>query len=682
MDKHLGFNHRGGIHGGRMGRQPFGDRSWSNSQRMTAAGALSRAFPNHAGLRAAYAQGLINIGDYQGGLREAKIATMLDPSDPIIRSTLAQAQFHTNDFKGARENAERSVAGDPQNPEANAILRLTQGRDAPTENSMKGQKQPKMEGHAVFTNRVKGRESPVAPESLRASLNPTGRAARQIGEMEAHMAAGRTDQAVKAGREALKTAPDDRTAHWANLLALLRAQRMSDALEAANKAVDVFPKDAKLYSARAYIHNMLGKHKEALQDSDKALEYDPVSARAYLNKAWALDAMGGNHLAVLANLRRAAELDPRYRELAAQAAALADGELARLLAGMEGTPRLRELPAGGEASGRLGRLSAITLACVLGGGLLWLGLLTSPGWKDEFRHSLEKFLGRSPRVLDFMLSEKKDEGRLIGGKYELRRVLGSGGMGVVYAAMDKALDRLVAVKRMREEIRTVMSEKRRFLREARAVAALHHRNIADIFAVIEDKDEVYLILEFVDGKTASEVLRSRTRLPLPEAMHVARGVAAALDYAHAKGVVHRDLKPSNVMLSKDGQVKVMDFGLAREAKDCLDRLARTNTVVGTPAYMAPEQDERQVAAASDVYAFGVCLYELTTGRLPFTGLGEAVRKAKLAKDYVPASQLVEGLPASFDAALSLALEPDPEKRVTSAMEVLSRIDPAYAKENG
>ena len=133
VNKAYGFNGRGGIHHGRMGREPFGGRSWSNSQRVMAAGALSRAFPNNAGLRAAYAQGLINIGDYKGGLREAKIATMLDPSDPIIRSTLAQAQFHTNDYKGARENAQRSVDGDPKNPEANAILRLAQGRDAPAE---------------------------------------------------------------------------------------------------------------------------------------------------------------------------------------------------------------------------------------------------------------------------------------------------------------------------------------------------------------------------------------------------------------------------------------------------------------------------------------------------------------------------------------------------------------------
>jgi tetratricopeptide (TPR) repeat protein/tRNA A-37 threonylcarbamoyl transferase component Bud32 len=661
-----------------MGREPFGGRSWSNSQRVMAAGALSRAFPNHAGLRAAYAQGLIN----KGGLREAKIATMLDPSDPIIRSTLAQAQFHTNDYKGARENAQRSVDGDPKNPEANAILRLAQGRDAPAEDSMQGQKMPEMEGHAVSFGKFALREGAVAPEGVIKSLKPAGHAAASsMKEMEAHFAAGRTEQGLKAGKEAVKAAPADRDVRWAHLLALLKGKQLPDAGDAASDALKVFPKDAKLYAARAYIENMLGKHKEALQDSDKALEYDPVSARAYLNKAWALDAMGGNRLAVLANLRRAAELDPRYRELAAQAAALADGELAKLLEGMEGTPKLRG-PSAEEGTGRLGRLAFITLACVLGGALLWAALLASPGWKDEFRRSVERFLGRSPRVLDFMLTGERDKGRVIGGKYELGRVLGAGGMGVVYAGTDKALGRPVAVKRMREEIRCVMSEKRRFLREARAVAALHHRNIADIFEVVEDKDEVYLILEYVDGKTAAEVLRSRSRLPLPEAMHVAKGVAAALDYAHAKGVVHRDLKPSNIMLSKDGEVKVMDFGLAREAKDCLDRLARTDTVVGTPAFMAPEQEEKRVGAASDIYAFGVCLYELTTGDLPFTGLGDAVRKAKLAKDYVPASKMVSGLPVSFDAAISLSLEPDPEKRTASAMEILSRIDPAYAKENG
>ncbi|MFA5138143.1 MAG: protein kinase [Elusimicrobiota bacterium] len=641
---------QGGHHpGGHPGGWGPGNTQGIGGQGMAQLGrGLTQHFPSLAGGHSLYARGLLSQGDFNAAARHAQQALDLGARNATNLATLAQAQYHKGDYPNARESAKAALAMEPSHPGAMAVMQLT-NRPAPTDPAAKGdQRQDGAPAHAAAMTAARS-SSAARQESASPLPRKPDPTAQRIKEVEMLVNAGRADAAVKAAEAAVKADPASRDARWALLLALLKANRLEDALKAANEAIALFPDDSKLLAARAYIHNQMKRFDLALADADRAIAADPANARAYLNKAWALDGLGGNRLEVLANLRRAAELDPRYRELAAQAASLADGELARLLGGetLEPAPPLgKRLP--------WAKLAGLASAAAL------LALLVL------FRRRLREGLSALTR-----------RRRVIAGNYEVFGTLGRGGMGMVFGAVDKGLSRRVAVKQMREEIRSVMSERRRFLREARAVAALRHHNIVDIFAVVEDKDEVYLVMEYVEGRTVSSLLRSRGSLPLPKAMHVARGVAAALDYAHGKGIVHRDLKPSNIMIGKGGQVKVMDFGLAAEAKDCLERVARTNTVLGTPAYMAPEQDEKKVAAASDVYAFAVCLYEMVTGQLPFTGMPAAIRKAKLAKAYAPASQTVDGLPASFDAALARALEPDPEKRLNSAADLLRLIDPAY-----
>ena len=205
------------------------------------------------------------------------------------------------------------------------------------------------------------------------------------------------------------------------------------------------------------------------------------------------------------------------------------------------------------------------------------------------------------------------------------------------------------------------------------VAAMRHPNIVDIFAIVEDGNDAYLVFEYVDGQTLHEVLRERGRLTLPEALAVADCIAAALDYAHSREVIHRDLKPSNVMVSRERRVKVMDFGVARQAKDSLTRLSMPNTVVGTPPYMAPEQEQGVVSKSSDVYALAICLYEMVTGELPFGGVGAGMLLAKMNKTYLPASRMVAGLPGGFDAVIDREFEPDPRNRWRSAGELLAKL---------
>ncbi len=244
-------------------------------------------------------------------------------------------------------------------------------------------------------------------------------------------------------------------------------------------------------------------------------------------------------------------------------------------------------------------------------------------------------------------------------------------MGVVYEARDKALDRRVAIKRMREEIRSDPNERRRFVQEARAVAALNHTNVVSLYQILERDDDVYLVFEYVHGRTLAEQL-SRGSMRFPDARKIMRSVCAAVEHAHRHKVIHRDLKPSNIMLTEEGGVKVMDFGVARQAASTK---MLTNTIVGTPPYMAPEQEQGLVRAESDVFALGVVLFEMLTGQLPFSGQGAGMLLNKINGKHEQASKLArQPAPAGLDAVLDKALAADPDKRFRSPAELMAALD--------
>ena len=163
-------------------------------------------------------------------------------------------------------------------------------------------------------------------------------------------------------------------------------------------------------------------------------------------------------------------------------------------------------------------------------------------------------------------------------------------------------------------------------------------------------------------------------MDLSRAAKVVREIASAVTHAHEKNIIHRDLKPSNVMLTTEGRVKVMDFGIARMAKDSMTRHSMTNTIAGTPPYMAPEQEQGTVRKESDVYALGVCLYEMTTGHLPFSGSGAAMLLNKLNGKLIPPSQRSPSVPPGLDAVIAKALAPDPDKRYRTPAELVAALD--------
>lgn len=264
---------------------------------------------------------------------------------------------------------------------------------------------------------------------------------------------------------------------------------------------------------------------------------------------------------------------------------------------------------------------------------------------------------------------------IIGGKYEVGRQIGAGGMGVVFEGLDRTLSRKVAIKKMRAELRSDSDALAKFVQEARIISHLSHPYIVGIHEVVEERGETFLVFDYVDGKTLSTVLSERGHLTLKDCATIFGQVCAAVHCAHSNRVLHRDIKPSNIMLDTGGYAKVMDFGLAREAKESLSRLTNLDNS-GTPAYMAPEQHLGRAGRESDIYALGVCLYEMLTGTLPFRGPDFLGQKERMK--YPPPNFIVSGLPNSIELFMASVLNPDPKKRIGDALEFLDALKSVQA----
>lgn len=259
---------------------------------------------------------------------------------------------------------------------------------------------------------------------------------------------------------------------------------------------------------------------------------------------------------------------------------------------------------------------------------------------------------------------------VVAGRYELQQKIGEGGMGLVFLGYDRKLSRRVAIKKMRPELRSSPGGSERFVREARIISHLTHPHIVGVHDVVEERGDVFLVMDFVDGRPLSAALAERGRLPLKECVGLFEQVCAAVHVAHESRVLHRDLKPANVMIGKDGYARVTDFGLAREAKDSVSQVTHLDSS-GTPAYMAPEQHMGRGGRPADVFALGVCVYETLTGALPFTGPDFLVQKER--RKYPPPQFLAPELPPTIEAFVADVLEPDPKKRVADARELLARL---------
>jgi hypothetical protein len=253
---------------------------------------------------------------------------------------------------------------------------------------------------------------------------------------------------------------------------------------------------------------------------------------------------------------------------------------------------------------------------------------------------------------------------LIGRRYEIARRIGEGGMGLVFAGRDLDLNRFVAIKKMRPELKLNQRDKDRFLREAKLSSALHHPAIVDIYDIVQEAGETYLVFEYVDGETMDRRL-DRGPMTAEELMPPLKFVCQALAFAHANKVVHRDLKPSNIMLTRQGAAKVMDFGIAREIKDTASKLTNMDTS-GTLAYMAPEQELGKYDGRSDLFSLAVTLYEALTGALPFPGPNFLLQKERMV--FKPLSEAAPQSPRQLSDAIERCLRYKPVERFQTAAE--------------
>ena len=257
-------------------------------------------------------------------------------------------------------------------------------------------------------------------------------------------------------------------------------------------------------------------------------------------------------------------------------------------------------------------------------------------------------------------------GRRIADRYELLEPVGSGGMATVWRARDLRLGRTVAVKLLRPQYAEDDRFVERFESEARHAASLAHPNIAPIHDTGVDGDERYIVMEFVDGASLAEVLAEHGRLPPFEAVSLVAAAARGLAVAHRRGIVHRDVKPGNLLLGRDGRLRVVDFGIARALTTA--RVTATGLVLGSVPYLSPEQTRGEEAtASSDLFSLGVVLYELLTGRLPWSSdTPAATALARLSETAPPPSKIVADLPPGLDAIVARALAADPADRYPSA----------------
>ena len=274
--------------------------------------------------------------------------------------------------------------------------------------------------------------------------------------------------------------------------------------------------------------------------------------------------------------------------------------------------------------------------------------------------------------------------RLLGGRYELDGVVGRGGMAEVYRARDIRLDRVVAVKTLREDLARDQTFQARFRREAQSAASLNHPSIIAVYDTGEDnmgpEPVPYIVMEYVDGQTVRDLLRDDRRLLPERALEIADGVLRALDYSHRNGIVHRDIKPANVMITRTGDIKVMDFGIARAVSDAQATMTQTAQVIGTAQYLSPEQARgERVDARSDLYSAGCLLYELLTGRPPFTGDSPvAIAYQHVTENPVPPSRIDPEIPAWIDAIVLKSMAKNPADRYQSAGEMRSDIQRGLA----
>ncbi|MCA1837951.1 MAG: protein kinase [Actinobacteria bacterium] len=265
-------------------------------------------------------------------------------------------------------------------------------------------------------------------------------------------------------------------------------------------------------------------------------------------------------------------------------------------------------------------------------------------------------------------------GTVLGGRYRVQSTLGTGGMAVVYKAQDSILGRCVALKTLHSRYAEEISFRARFKQEARVMASLDHENIVKVYDIAQDGEVPFIVAECVDGQDVGDVLKGTAEGRLGE--RFMRGVVGqlleALDYAHRRGVIHRDIKPSNIIITREGTVKVADFGIARLVEE--EEAGEPGEIIGSARYMSPEQLRgEETTSRSDLYSVGILLYHCLTGRPPFCGDAKSVARQQIHKDPTPPHRLNNEISPDLETVIMKALVKNPKDRYPSALVMLEEL---------
>jgi tetratricopeptide (TPR) repeat protein len=647
-------------------------------------------------------------GDLSGALANASKAVQMGGGAGAL-ALRGGIELDQKQFSSALKDAQQAIQLDPENKEAQAVAHFADGRvdgvasDGPA--SAKAGDAGAGGGAGGFASSGSGAGGSAGGAAAERLAGASGSLAiSRAAQSGAGLAGMSGEQAQKAAQGAFAMndfggamafvnralAKDPKNAAALNLRSRINARqhRYAQAAADAREGLLSAPKDSALLRSLGFAQLRDKDFSGAIATANSMLELNPNDPYAYALRGHAYGSMGDRD-AMMSDLKRAAELDPSFREAVAQMGGQlqlpSDKDILFLFPGEDGPMAAKAPKSAAPPAGRSRLFGLLVGASVLGGLLLALGLLHTvlAPLKEQISSAFTRISRSGPTVGAEVENDTAQPASvngllpgLIRGQYEVSRQIGQGGMGTVFEGTDRSLGRRVAIKKMRDELRVNPAERARFVIEAKTVAALHHPNIVDIYAIAEEGQDVFLVFEYVDGKTVHELIQSSGRLSIADAARVVRASADALDYAHSRGVIHRDMKPSNVMIDAAGRVKVMDFGIARMAKDSLTRYSLTNTVVGTPPYMAPEQEQGQVRRESDVYALAVCAYEMLTGKLPFIGIGAGMLMNKINMSFVPPSRATAGLPAALDEVFEKAFQAGPDQRYRTPNEFANALEAA------
>lgn len=602
----------------------------------------------------------LRSGDAQKALADASQAINIDPKNADAQFLASRAEFSLGNYPEAAQFAQNTLKINPQDKSAFAIYKLSAGRNA------------RVGGSAPTTS---PQSSSVAQSNAVGSSLSNGSNSRANLPMDTGLALrmGNFKEALSGASLALQKDPRNLAAYLVEAQSYAQMGDYANALKATQMGLKVNPQNSRLLNLQSQTLSRLGRYRDALAASDMALESNPKDAEAYYSRAMALAGLG-DRTGMMNALGAATQLDLKYQSMMDSAENLPmNSDLSLLFSPGKKSeePRTEALNWMSEIKGSIGRWP-IDIFFIL--ALTSIFIIA----RKYFDDSSENFTDSQSLADSEGQTEILIKAPLIAGQYQILRRIGSGGMGIVYEGKDVNLERRVAIKHLREELQRNPDQRNRFLSEARLVAALDHPNIVRIYSIAQERDDIYLVFEFIDGKTLQDLLIEKKRLSFGEVIGIFKPIAQALDYAHRHGVVHRDLKPSNIMLQKDGQALVMDFGVARVAKDAVLNSDVTRTIVGTPAYMAPESQEGLVRKESDVYSLAICIYEALSGQLPFSASSTGAVN-KLKKEYPRLSSF--GLPMVLDPILNHALEPDPSRRFATAMELITAMEKVGANES-